>query len=226
MNPDGTPITPPTDPAPDATPAWAQQLIDTQADITSRLEAFEENLKPADPPVVTPPPTEDEWKPSSWQDVDSRAEEKARKIVEDTLADRDNQVKTAADEQAAAAAEVDKFLDSQVDELTKANSLPTVTNENDPNDPGKLARRELYGFALSLGTADLKTSFNTLDALHKAGKQFDFVKMELVDKNPALAGASSPVGSSNSGASGTNSRPDYKTIHGMSLNALADRFGR
>lgn len=205
-----------------AVPTWAQQLIDQNADLTDRLSAFEDKLQP---PTPTPAPVvDDEWKPTSWGDVDARAEERARKIVEDTLAERENAAKTVNDAQQAAATEVDKYLDSQVAELTKLNSLPAITNENDPNDPGKLAQRELYGFALSLGTADLKSSHNTLDALHKAGKQFDFVKMELVDKAPELMGRNSPVGSSGGGASSGSIRPDYKTLHNTSLDALAHRF--
>lgn len=229
MNPDGTPITPPADPvAEDSVPSWAQQLIDQNADLTTRLESFEEKLTPPDPdPTPDPTPQHPEpWTPQSWGDVDTRAEEKAKAIVEQTLAERETAAKTEAEQASAAAKEVDAYLDSQVAELSKDNKLPAVTNENDPNDPGKLAQRELYGFALSLGTADLKTSFNTLDALHKAGKQFDFVKMELVDKNPAGQGANSPVGSSSAGASGaTPSRPDYKTLQRMTLDQLATRFG-
>lgn len=232
MNPDGTPIvapvTPPTEPpAADAPPAWAQTLIDQNADLTTRLDSFEDKLTPPAPPVEEPVvvPTEG-WKPNSWSDVDSRAEEKAQKIVEDALAARDTAARTASDEANAAAAEVDQFLDTQVTELTTAKSLPAVVNENDPNDPGKLAQRELYGFALSLGTADLKTSFNVLDNLHKSGKSFDFVKMELVDTNPAALGAQSPVGSSSAGGAAASTKPDYKVIHNMSLDALAARFGQ
>lgn len=218
-----TVVVPTTPPAQEAPPAWAQQLIDQQADITSRLAAFEETVTPPAPPA--PEPEEQPgWKPSSWDDVDTRAEEKARKIVEDTLAEREATAKTANEQQAAAAAEVDKFLDNQVAELIKDTKLPAVSNENDPNDPGKLAQRELYGFALSLGTADLKTSHATLQALHQAGKKFDFVKMELVDDKPHLLGQQSPVGSSNSGASSSTQKIEYKTIRNNSLQALADRF--
>ena|SRR3990167_5830025 len=223
MNPDGTPITPVEPPKADEPPAWAQSLIDSNADFTSRLEAFEEKLIPQEP---VEPQHQEPWTPQSWGDVDSRAEEKAKAIVEQTLAEREQAAKTEAEQANATAAEVDAYLDGQVAELAKDNKLPAIVNENDPNDPGKLAQRELYGFALSLGTADLKTSYNTLDALHKAGKQFDFVKMELVDKNPAGQGAQSPVGSSSAGASGAvPTRPDYKTLSGMSLDALAARFG-
>lgn len=226
MNPDGTPITPTPEPAKDEVPAWAQSLIEQSADIAGRLDAFEEKLTPE---PVTPEPVEPQnnepWKPQSWQDVEALAEEKARTIVESTLSEREQAEKDAQDAQTQAANEIDQLLDTQVAELTTASKLPAVTNENDPNDPGKLAQRELYGFALSLGTTDLKTSFDVLDNLHKAGKQFDFVKMELVDKNPASMGAESPVGSSSAGASGAQpTRPDYKTLHNTSLDALRDRF--
>lgn len=226
MNPDGTPITPPvapeTPPA-DEVPAWAQALIDQNKDLNDRLAGFEEKLTPVVEEPVVETPTED-WTPKSWADVDARAEEKAQQIVEQTLAQKEQAQLSAQQAEQQTAQEVDQFLDAQVEELTKANSLPAVVNENDPNDPGKLAQRELYGFALSLGTADLKTSHATLDALHNAGKQFDFVKMELVDKNPAGAGADVPVGSSSSGGAGTSTKPDYKTIHNMSMAALADKF--
>lgn len=218
------PVTPPTPPAdPSATPDWAQQLIDQNADLAKRMSDFEETIKPPEP-EPQPEPVTDEWKPQSWQDVDARAEEKAKSIVEQTLAEREAAAKEASDAQAASAAEVDKYLDSQVEELTKDNKLPTVGNANDPNDPGKLAQRELYGYALSLGTADLKATHSTLDALHKAGKKFDFVKMELVDSSPSMLGANSPVGSSNSGASSTSNKIDYKTLHNTPIDALAQRF--
>lgn len=223
MTPD-TPLVQPEPPKADEPPAWAQQLIDQNADLTNRLAAFEEKL-PA--PVAEEPAVhqeQDAWTPKSWDDVDARAEEKARHIVEQTLAEREAAVKAEQEAKSATANEIDAMLDNQVNDLIKANSLPPITNENDPNDPGKLAQRELYAFSLSLGTADLKSSFNVLDNLHKAGKQYDFVKMEIVDKNPASLGAQSPVGSSNSGASGaTAGKMDYKTLHTLSLDQLASR---
>jgi hypothetical protein len=225
MNPDGTPIVASTTPPEDVTPAWAQSLIDQNADMATRLAAFEEKIAA---PVVDEPVTpqyEEVWTPKSWSDVDARAEEKAKDIVEQTLAQREAAAKAESDAQAAAANEIDSMLDNQVNELIKTNALPAITDDNDPNDPGKLAQRELYGFALSLGTADLKTSYTVLDNLHKAGKQYDFVKGEIVDKNPASLGAQSPVGSSNSGASGAGpAKMDYKTLHGQSLDQLASRF--
>lgn len=216
-----------SDDAKNEVPAWAQTLIDTTTDFNTRLSAFEEKLAP---PVVEEPKTEPQhqepWTPQSWGDVDERAKELAASEAQRILDERDQAAKSANDAQTAAANEIDQMLDAQVAELTTASKLPAITNENDPNDPGKLAQRELYGFALSLGTADLKTSFNVLDNLHKAGKTFDFVKMELVDKNPASMGANSPVGSSSSGAAGAQpSRPDYKTLYGASLDQLAARFG-
>lgn len=224
MNPDDVTQqnTNPEPPQADEPPAWAQALIDQNADLANRLNSFQEQLNPPEAPPE-PPAKEEEWQPSSWQDVDARAEEKAKSIVETTLAEREAEAKRIADEATASAQEVDKYLDSQVEELTKANQLPGITNENDPNDPGKLAQRELYGFALSLGTADLKSSYKTLAALHAAGKQFDFVKMELVDSKPQLVGRESPVASPGGATSGP-AMPDYKTIHNLNMNQLADRF--
>ena len=217
--------TPPADPPIDETPSWAQQLITQNADFANRLSAFEETLKPIVEPELEP--TLGGWtEPKNWQEVETRAEETAQKIVQDTLAERDNQVKAEAEAKAQSEQEVDQYLDAQVEELVKTKRLPTITNDNDPNDPGKLAQRELYGYALSLGTADLKSAYNSLEVLHSANKQFDFVKMELVDKSPNLLGKDSPVGSSNNGNTQTGARPDYKTIHNLSLDALADRFGR
>ena len=206
------------------TPAWAQQLIDQNADLSSRLATFEEAQITPQAEVPQPVQDEDAWKPTSWGDVASRIDETAVEKAQAILDAREADAKAANDQQLAATQEIDKYLDDQVTELTKSNALPTITNENDPNDPGKLAQRELYGFALSMGTADLKSTYNTLDALHKAGKQFDFVKMELVDKGGSLEGQYSPVGSSNGGASSTPNKIDYKTIQNNSLHALADRF--
>ncbi len=224
LDANGNPVVP--EPKAEEAPAWAQSLIDQNADMASRLSAFEEKLQPPEPPAPEPEPAPDAWKPNSWDDVASRIDQTAAEKAQAIIDERDATAKATQEQQTAAANEVDQFLDNQVAELTKANQLPAITNENDPNDPGKLAQRELYGFALSLGTADLKTSYNTLDALHKAGKQFDFVKMELVDKNPATAGAQSPVGSSSGGASGTNTRPDYRTLQKLSIEQLAHRFGQ
>ena len=227
LNPDGTPIVPPViPPAEETVPAWAQSLIDQNADITDRLSSFEEKLTPPEPVAPAEPEHPEVWTPKSWEDVDARAEEKAKSIVEANFAEREQATKAANDQQTAAANEIDQMLDNQVAELTKGNKLPAVVNEDDANDPGKLAQRELYGFALSLGTADLTKSYGVLDSLHKAGKQFDFVKMELVDKNPSGAGAYSPVASSSAGGAGAaTTRPDYATLHNSSLDQLAARFG-
>ena len=208
----------------DEVPSWAQQLIDQNADLTTRLESFEEKLTPVveEPAQYQEPITPPVWKPKSFEEIVEKAKDETLSVIQEQQA----QAKAEQDAQAAAAGEVDSYLDAQIAELAKDNKLPAVTNENDPNDPGKLAQRELYGFALSLGTADLKTSYNVLDSLHKAGKKFDFVKMELVESNPAGAGANSPVGSSSAGASGaTATRPDYATLNKLSLDQLAARFG-
>lgn len=212
------------DAAANTPPSWAQTLIDQNADLANRLAAFEESQTIAPVEPVVPPIDDTTWTPTSWEDVASRIDQTAAEKAQAILDAKEAERKAIDEQQRVAAQEIDTYLDNQVTELTKSNSLPAIMNENDPNDPGRLAQRELYGFALSLGTADLKSSYATLDALHKAGKEFDFVKMELVDKSHAQDGANSPVGSSGGGVSNNSVRPDYKTLHNTSLDALAHRF--
>lgn len=219
--PTGTPPEPPKDEAPD----WAKQLLDTTSKVNERLDALEENIKPEEPPAPSEPePEPPAWQPKSWDDVDARAKEVARQEAEALQAERDKEAQKAAEQDKKTQQEVDQYLDSQVKELRESKFLPEITSTTDPNDPGKLAEKELYGYAMSMGTADLKAVSTSLDALHKAGKAWDFVKNELVDRNPDPAGRSAPVGSSSAGATQTGTGISYKEIHNTSMDGLAQRF--
>lgn len=187
--------------------------------VTSRLDNLEtQNAQGAeDEDTEDAAPTEG-WKPETWDDIP----EVAQQIAEDTVNQAFEERQVAAEEAKAQEAEnqkqIDTYIDSQIKSLEDANVIPKVVNMQDENDPGRAARRELFGLAARLGTMDLSRTQEVIDVLHKTGQRYDprannGQGIFLRGSNTPLPGASAPVASS-SGSSGFSSQgPTYKDIH-------------
>lgn len=148
-----------------------------------------------------------DWVPSSekgWNEVFEKAAEiadtKARETLENYLKDQ----KTQQEQTKAEEARIDQYLDTQVEGLVKDGKIPAIKDENDPNDPGRIARKEIYNLGVEYESTNL-------------------VKMaELRDKfnGKAPAGADAPVGTSTKTTTNNSKGTDYKYIHETSMDKM------
>ena len=203
----------------DTQPAWVDELKETfsqQLDekitpLTEELEA----LKTA-APTTTDTEEGEGWKPKTWDEV----LEKAGETVKSEFAERDRQYQEAQVAQQATQAEIDKGYDAQEAQLEKDGILPAKTTEE-----GKVARKELYGYAVKMNSDNLLAVGEELKRQHDMGYQYDVTNNKWLRTNTPPAGAQAPVGSSNqSGAAIESGRPGWKEIHeARDLHTLAER---
>lgn len=152
------------------------------------------------------------WQPQKWDDFVELArkvgQEEASKIVQAREVEYTKQSQAAADQQAKINAEIDK----QLSDLEKEGFLPKIQNQNNPQDPGKLAQKELLALGVFLETTNLSKVAQTLKQNHDAGYTFNVESNSWVKAR--LPGSYAPVGSSSaiSGAPQSNG-PNYDMIH-------------
>lgn len=237
-------------PAPEQPPAWATQLITGMGELKQNYEElaqrFDEGIDPNDPgnagggqppAPATPPPAGApdpnnpyaDWKPKDWADVPKTAQEIARSVVQSELEARDQATAAANNQAAQARQEADRNLDQKVRELETQGVIPKIANASDPNDPGRVAQRELYGRALYEQTDDLVRVANDLKFHHEKGMTWDPQNNRWLETNRPPAGMYAPVGSSGvgnmPGQSGAT-KPTYAEIHSArNLGELARRAG-
>lgn len=198
------------------------QLGESIQSINERVAGFEEKFTPVTPdPVVDPDNDPLNQAPANWralrEEFETKAEEKAKAIIEA----RDNAAK--AEEQAAKAQidSLNKTFDDMADEAMKLGFLPEIKDANDNNDPGKEARRELFGYAAKLGSTNLVDVAENLSNLHELGKHFDPRVGKIIQSEYRAEGANVPVGSSASRSGGSGNKIDAMTMKRASLDTLA-----
>lgn len=228
------PPAPATPPAAEEPPAWAKQFI---SGIDERFNDLESKLTPepptsADPnaPIGGAPPTASELaalNPKSWEDVDKYVQTKVQEGVQAGIQQFQGELTQAQKDAKAAEDAVNKELDAAVDALQNEGFLPPISNPNDSNDPGRVARRELYGVAAKLGTTDLAAVAKTvLPTYHQQGKMYDPITDSLIDYNPRQPGAQAPIGSSVTTTGAGGNKPTYEEIHkARSFSELRARAG-
>lgn len=189
--------------------------------IQGKWDEFEQNqTPPADDKKDNPP----EFQPKTWDDFPAKAKEVAQEVVTQTLQERED----AANEARRVAEETQTTIAQQIDdkttELEKAGKLPVIKDPNDKNDPGRMARKELYGLAAKMDTLNLDQVADTLNTMHEQGIFYDYETNKYLRRS-SKARQNSPVGSSNQ-STGSTQGPDYATIHKAgSLTELARRAG-
>lgn len=207
------------------------KVMDMLTDINENLTGMQERIDDIEGKVTAPPTTTPEqkeepaWKPNTWDDIPKVAEEKAKDIVEKAFKQREEQANEANEAKRKETEKIEGEINSQVEALEKANRLPAIKDESDPNDPGRAARRELFGFAAKMQTTDLQAAAEALENLHKSGIHYDF-KTNKYLKNAENPGKYTPIGSSSRSSGSFNEGPDYNTIHkARSLSELARLAG-
>lgn len=192
--------------------------------VTERISGLEEKLTAPEPEPE--PETASGWTPKSWDDIPKLVEEKGKEIAEQTIAEREKAAREAEEARAAEIKQIDEEFDRQLEELEGRGIIPKIIDANDPNDPGRMARKELFGRAAMLKTVDLKSVGEDLHQLHEAGLTYDPTVNKIIRSQPNLAGMNSPVGSSSSrGYYGTKPGVSYKELHeARSMDELVERF--
>jgi hypothetical protein len=167
----------------DQVPAWAQGLIQQVAEMQNKGpqdgQQWDENNRPRT------------WQ-EMQQSMEKMAETKAQALIQG-MADQQQQ---QAQQQAQLQAQANQNLDMVESQLTQMGMLPAVANPADPNDPGKLARQELYAYAMAMGATEpqhMAPAAMTLYTLHQNGQYFDRTKNSIVTRNSAAPGAFAPI---------------------------------
>lgn len=207
----------------DQVPAWAQGLIE-------QVQALQ-NGGPQEGQKW-----DDNNRPRTWeelqQSIEKMADDKAQALLND-VATRQQQ---EAQQQTFAQQQANQNLDAIEGQLAQMGVIPQVANPADPNDPGKLARQELYAYAIAMGATEpqhLAPAAMTLYTMHQNGQYFDRTKNSIVTRNSAAPGASAPIaGASPSmaggqpGAGGQQSVPTVRQLATMPLSSLAQMGAR
>lgn len=219
---------PPAAPAePTVAEIIAAELGKVTAHIDERFSEYdkklEEGLKPAAP--VEPAPQGQDWQPKSWNDfpalVEQLGEEAARRVIKE----RDDAAAAKDAEAAATQKQIDDHIDGQITALEKDGKLPPVVDASSPDDPGKLARQELFGFAAFIGSPNLHAAQAALDGLHLGNQRFDYNSGKILQTAGPNPGRKAPIGSSaNSGGASVSAGPTYKEISSLSADQLLAKY--
>lgn len=184
--------------------------------------------QPQAPVPPTPAAPAQPWTPEAWADVDARIRAEAESIVNQRLTAEQQRQQDATAAAEAGRREADTYIDNQVAELEKNGYLPPVTNQADQSDPGRLARQELYAYALSLGTDNLGAVAPNLYALHQSGYFYDRGQNKLIRRGSQSQAAAAPIsgGAPVDTTPTTPTGPTMKDFQTKSLDQLAEDAAR
>lgn len=125
--------------------------------------------------------------------------------LEQRLQAETQQVATQQQELERQRQEFNNRIDAELATLRKNGKLPEIKDPNNPNDPGRMAERQLLEAALNNKTSSMYEAY----AIH-----FNW------DKQPA--GADAPIGGMTGGDVGSSADSySYEDIHGSSFNKIA-----
>lgn len=226
-NDDNTPVTPPVTPD-DYSIATAKDDIAALAGMLALTNQQLQELtkKPDDEPTVLPQDDLDELDknpPKSWRSVTDRSREVAREEYERIEHEKQEEQQEVAKAQEEARKVIDKEFDDALSAMEKAGELPPITNKDDVNDLGRVARRELFGYAAVLGTTNLKEINSALRREHERGYTFDVETGTFLRNRTSGLGQNVPIANSNNRGSNAPRTLSYKELHNTSLDTLADR---
>ncbi len=167
-------------------PEWGQQLAQAV------IQMQNNNATPPQPDK----PWDDNNRPRSWEEFYQAVNEMTDKKAAAKIGEFMQQQQSEAQQSAAAQAQVDQQLDTIEGQLVSTGLLPAVANPNDPNDPGRAAKAELYAYAIATGGSEpqhLAPAAATLRALHDSGWYFDRGQGKLMQRNSATPNAWAPI---------------------------------
>ena len=187
-------------------------LNETIGGLQTNIETIQADVDALATPA-TPEPDKPKYQPKSWDDIPKTAEDIAQQVYDrNEKARRDAEAKRQ-EEETAADKNVQKEINVQVEALEKAGTIPPIKDANNENDPGRMARREIFGLAADLGTTNLDKVAETLSNLNKQNIHYDFKSKKYLRTSGVNPGQGSPIGSSGASAGSSGGGPDYKMIH-------------
>ena len=199
MAEEGTTIetTPETTPETPAVADYSEQfgkISEQLENVTGQLSQFEERLgafeKPAEP--TTPVTTE---APKSWDEVYATAEKKAEDKFNSLLEDQKKETETAQAAEADRNKQIDTAINNQIAELEANKAIPVIVDDNNPEDPGRVARMELFGLAAKRKSIDLIGFNEDLRIAHEAGYTFSPQLGRYIKSGTQPSGADAPISS-------------------------------
>lgn len=191
-------------------------LNETIGSLQTNLETIQTDVDEIKTPTKTEEEVEAEkpkYQPKSWDDIPRTAKEIAEKTYEEREAAKQAATEKAKADEEAADKKIQDEINTQVEVLEKAGTLPPIKDANNENDPGRLARRELFGLASDLGSTNLTEVSNNLSNLHAQGIHYDFKSKKYLRTGGVNAGQDSPIGSSGGSIGSDNSGPNYQMLH-------------
>lgn len=174
-------------------PAWAQQL----AESVQQLQGGQQSGGGAGGAAFDPTkPWSADNRPKSWDEMrqanEALATQKAQEIVTQTL----EQQQQAQQQQLQAEQAANAAIDSTFNRLRLSGALPQITNPNDPNDPGKLAERELLGYTMAMGGQSAEDMVYAAPALlqrHQMGEYYDVREQKMARRGSQSVAAFAPM---------------------------------
>lgn len=164
-------------------PTWAQGLIE-------QVQQMQNNGPQDDQPW------DDNNRPRTWAEMQQAIEKTADARAQALVQGITNQQQQEAQQAAVLQQQANQNLDIVENQLSQMGVLPAVVNPADPNDPGKLARQELYAYAIAMGASEpqnLGPAAMSLHTMHQNGQYFDRTKNAIVTRNSAAPGAFAPI---------------------------------
>lgn len=208
--PEPKPTEPPTPPAPVAPATEPETPVAPVTPTTPQLpKELEDEGKTFDETLRDP-----NWRPADW--LARREEEKRFEAWEQ---------KTQENVVSVEASQINARWNDEMGELRKPNNrygvtIPSPVDPNNKEDPGVVARREIFAIAIELGDENR----GTILPLPKAARVWeDRQKIKGLTKPTPVqpAGGDAPI--AHGGGEATKvTRPKYTQIHGKSLDTLAD----
>lgn len=214
----GMPMQPPTPPQPPAFdpnqprteyPLALPQLQPPANPASDQIAALQKQIEDLQQSMVQPPQQGQPWdethRPKNWEEMykwmSDAADQKANEKIQQMTAEQQQ----AQQQQQQLQATTEQQLNFMEAQLVQTGLLPQVANPNDRNDPGMAARRELYGYMLSMSGGDpqiqqLGPAAATLQALHDSGRYFDVEQKKIVQRNSQTPNAFAPIAGAGPGS--------------------------
>lgn len=224
------PKTPETPVEPDKLDTVLEALSTMSATYEEKLSAMQEEIaslrQPAEP-VAPANQNPEGWIPKSWDEIPKVVEERAAEATRRVIEENDKARAEAEEMRRTAVKEFDQEIDEQVAKLEKEGKLVPIANQDDPNDPGRIQRRQLFGLASNMGTTQLDQVADTLHIAWNSGQEYDWKSKSFVQSRTKPAGFDAPVTSSSARTGSGRPVLTYKDIHNAKMDQLTkliDRF--
>lgn len=222
MDPENTPAVPAENPEINALMNAMKEIGESLTSLNERVDGFEEKFTPKEeePPVD---PNNDPRKaaPADWGALRDEIEKTAESKAEERLRLKEEAETKAEEQRKTQMEELNQTFDQMADEAQKQGFLPEIIDENNPDDPGKEARRELFGYAAKLGSTNLVDVAENLAALHETGRRYDQRAQRIIQAEYRPAGVNVPVSSSANRSASTKPRISAEVMKRESLDTLA-----